>query len=389
MPRPDGSRPDGPRPEVPHPDGPHPDGPHPDGSHPDGGLHWAARVEDLLGGGVRTVLRRRGWQPRVLTYVGYGSPEWSRVLARVLLAPPGSRTRDVGGARGWRRFAAVSAADVEVTVSVGGTTRTVRSARGGYVDVVVPGTTGPGWATASLVAPGSGRPPSPAAVRVVGGGPAVGIVSDIDDTVVVTALPRPLLAAWNTFVRRESARRPVPGMARLYGAVLAEHPGTPVFYLSTGAWNVAPALRAFLRRHGFPAGPLLLTDWGPTPHRVFRSGTEHKRTQLRRLFAEFPQLRWLLVGDDGQHDPATYDDAARRAPDRVAAVLIRQLTAAQQVLTNGVEAPRRAARRRAGESRAVLTAEVEQLRAPDGFGLADRLRATDLLRQPDRMASPD
>ena len=26
------------------------------------------------------------------------------------------------------------------------------------------------------------------------------LVSDIDDTVMVTALPRPLLAAWNTFV---------------------------------------------------------------------------------------------------------------------------------------------------------------------------------------------
>ena len=25
--------------------------------------------------------------------------------------------------------------------------------------------------------------------------------------------------------------------------------------------------------------------------------------QLRNLFIDFPQLRWLLVGDDGQHDP--------------------------------------------------------------------------------------
>ena len=32
------------------------------------------------------------------------------------------------------------------------------------------------------------------------------MVSDIDDTVMVTALPRPLLAAWHTFVVNEHAR---------------------------------------------------------------------------------------------------------------------------------------------------------------------------------------
>lgn len=353
--------------------------PDPGCADPGGNLFWAARVEDAIGARVRWVLRRRGWRPRVLTYPGYGSPEWSRVLARVVFAPPGSRTRDVGGARGWRRFVAVAAPDVPVTVSVGGTTETVRSARGGYVDVVVAGVTAPGWATARLSVPGSGRPPSPGPVRVVADGPGIGVVSDVDDTVVVTALPRPLLAAWNTFVRREAARRPVPGMAQLYATVLRTWPQTPVFYLSTGAWNVAPALGDFLHRCGFPAGPLLLTDWGPTPQGIFRSGTEHKRTQLRRLFAEFPQLRWLLVGDDGQHDPATYEEAAREYPDRVEAVLIRQLTNVEQVLTNGVEPPRRAARRRLGHDGSMLTEETGPLRAPDGSGLLDQLRGSGLL----------
>jgi phosphatidate phosphatase APP1 len=45
-----------------------------------------------------------------------------------------------------------------------------------------------------------------------------------------------------------------------------------MFYLSTGAWNVAPAVRRFLGRHGYPQGPMLLTDWGPTNTGWFRSG---------------------------------------------------------------------------------------------------------------------
>jgi phosphatidate phosphatase APP1 len=86
-----------------------------------------------------------------------------------------------------------------------------------------------------------------APVRVVDPSITFGVISDIDDTVMVTALPRPLLAAWNTFVLDEHARAAVPGMAVLYERLVAANPGAPVFYLSTGAWNVAPALSTRVR----------------------------------------------------------------------------------------------------------------------------------------------
>ena len=143
----------------------------------------------------------------------------------------------------------------------------------------------------------------------------LGLVSDIDDTVMVTSLPRPLIAAWNSFVLRESARRVVPGMAGLYRRILHAHPDAVVLYLSTGAWNVASALRRFLTSNGYPEGPLLLTDWGPTNTGWFRSGQEHKRVALRRLAGEFPDVRWLLVGDDGQHDPQIYAEFAAEYPE--------------------------------------------------------------------------
>src|SRR5690606_26318810 len=162
-----------------------------------------------------------------------------------------------------------------------------------------------------------------------------GVVSDIDDTVMVTALPRPALAAWNTFVVDEHARRSVTGMAVLYDRIRRQHQSTPFIYLSTGAWNVAPTLRRFLSRNLYPAGPLLLTDWGPTHDRFFRSGREHKREQLRRLASEFPEVRWLLFGDDGQHDEDIYGEFVRQHPRNVAAVAIRQLSAGEAVLAGG------------------------------------------------------
>jgi len=108
-----------------------------------------------------------------------------------------------------------------------------------------------------------------------------------------------------------------------------------VIYLSTGAWNVAPTLGRFLGRNLYPRGPLLLTDWGPTHDRWFRSGREHKRTSLTRLAVEFPEMKWLLVGDDGQHDEELYGEFATAHPENVAAVAIRQLSTGEAVLAGG------------------------------------------------------
>jgi phosphatidate phosphatase APP1 len=342
----------------------------PDGPAP----HPAARAEDAVRALLVRVLRRRGWTPRVVPYTGYGSGGRVRVLGRVVLAPPGAAPPEPGGERGWRRFLAAHVGGVEVDVELAGRRTTVVSARGGYLDAVLDAALPPGRAEALLTV---GAQVSRAQVVVVPDGAGTGLLSDIDDTVLVTWLPRPLLAFWNTFVRHESARRPVPGMAGLYQEIVRRHPGCFVVYLSTGAWNVAPALTAFLARHGFPPGPLLLTDWGPTPQGWFRSGAAHKRSQLRRLMAELPQLTWLLVGDDGQRDPRVYREAAEAAPGRVRAIAIRQLTPSQQVLAHGTPGPRRdGAHEVAGQA---PPGGVPVVGAPDGDGLLRALEGAGVL----------
>ena len=333
--------------------------------------HLASRVEAQLHAAIDLGLRARGWTPKVVPYVGYGTGGWVRVLARVLLTPPSTRHNEDNDGRGWRRFLTASAADIPVTIRVGERTHVVTSARDGYLDVRLDSDLEPGWSTVQLST--EGADPVDAPVRIVGPGPGLGLVSDIDDTVMVTMLPRPLIALRNAFLVKESARRPVPGMAALYGDIIETHPDTFVIYLSTGAWNAAEALAEFLARHGYPSGPLLLTVWGPTQTGWFRSGQEHKRDQLRRLFEDLPQLRWLLVGDDGQHDPSLYAEAAAAAPDRVLGVVIRQLSATEQVVSHGTPVPKDGA---AGTGRSVAVAPVL---GGDGFALRERLSERNLI----------
>ena len=218
-----------------------------------------------------------------------------------------------------------------MAVAIGGRIHDVVAERGGYVHADLGADLPPGWHEARVQV--AGRPPVSCRVRIVDPDADVGVVSDIDDTIVVTWVPRPLLAAWNTFVLREHARRPVPGMSTLLRALAGED--RFMVYLSTGAWNFAPHLERFMAEHGFPPGPLLLTDWGPTRDGWFRSGATHKREALERLHREHPSTRWVLIGDDGQRDPEIYAAFAREHPDVVAAVAIRRLSTTQQVLTTG------------------------------------------------------
>ena len=349
------------------------------GTSPSSRPHFAARLEDRFNQAISGRLRGRGWVGRVEPYTGYGAPGWVRILGRALLAPPQTDVAEATergpqaerrAVRGWRSFLTAQVPGARVEVQVGDRVETVRADRGGYIDTVLECDLEPGWHDVVLRLDGQS---ATARVLVIGPEQCLAMVSDVDDTVMVTALPRPLLAAWNAFVLHQNARRAVPGMSELYARWQRANPEAPTFYLSTGAWNIAPALARFLERHGYPGGPFLLTDWGPTNTGWFRSGQTHKLDTLRRLMAELPHVSWVLVGDDGQHDPQIYADIAKEFPDRVALVAIRQLTPAQQVLAHGTPVP---AEDDDAAERAPVPVVVE---GPDGNALALRLIDAGLL----------
>lgn len=291
---------------------------------------------------IGRLLRRMGWKERVVSYTGYGDPTFVRVMARLILVPDrssaGALSRELLKRRGWRNFLALPVVRGTIVVRTSHGPVEVRTDRSGYIDVRLENRgLAPGWQRQEY-ATTSGRV-TLGDIQIISPDVDYGIISDIDDTIITTMLPRLFLAAWNSFVVHESARQAVPGMAELYTDLLADHPGAPLVFVSTGAWNTQPTLTRFLHTRHFPLGAMLLTDWGPTNTGWFRSGREHKEREIRQLAADFPRIRWLLFGDDGQHDPAIYSDFARDLPGRVRAVAIRTLTAAEQVLAHGTMDP--------------------------------------------------
>ena len=158
-----------------------------------------------------------------------------------------------------------------------------------------------------------------------------GVISDIDDTIVWTHVGNRRRMLW-TLVRSNAAtRKPLVGVAALYHALhdgVAGDEGNPIFYVSTGPWNLYPPLVDFLRINGLPLGPMFLRDWGRHTLREWRDhhGT-HKLASIREILNAFAHLPFVLIGDSGERDPEIYRDVVREFPRRIAAIYIRTVGA--------------------------------------------------------------
>jgi phosphatidate phosphatase APP1 len=185
------------------------------------------------------------------------------------------------------------------------------------LDPLPPDQTGPVRATAQVLVP-------PAAARL-------GIISDIDDTIIKTGADD-LIRNWRTILLHDAEDRiPFRGAAAFYRALerggTGDEPVNPIFYVSSSPWNLYDLLERFMALHGIPAEPMFLRDFGldrtklvAGPHR------DHKLAAIERLFAFYPALGFVLIGDSGQHDAAIYAEVVRRHPGRVRAVYIRDVT---------------------------------------------------------------
>jgi phosphatidate phosphatase APP1 len=316
-------------------------------------IRAATFVED----GVRLVqiavlrLFRRTTEPMLIPFLGHGSPQRVQIGARAVLGRPDARARrfpvpeqgvlapvrppaEAPARRSRRtvlrtslsRFLTVEVADAPVTVRTPGAAATVRSDRDGYLDVVVeePGLS-PGWHDVELTL--ADAPAVRAPVLVVARDVRLGLVSDVDDTILETGLTRGLAFLRISLLTEVGERAPLPGAAALYRALVCRtgEAGLPVFYLSTSPWNLHEMLLEFIALRGFPLGPLLLTDWGPGRSNLFRIGArEHKLGLIGRILAEHPDMALLLVGDTGQLDPEIYAAAAREHPGRIRAIYVRR-----------------------------------------------------------------
>lgn len=172
---------------------------------------------------------------------------------------------------------------------------------------------------APLTADGDQRAIQGAVQLLPAGG--LSVISDIDDTIRETQVDNHRAMLANTFLRDFE---PVGGMSDVY-QTLADH-AVAFHYVSGSPWQLYAPLQDFLHVHKYPSGTFHLRKYqiGKTSTEQFTgSQVEAKTAAIAPLLKQFPQRRFVLIGDSGQQDPEIYGDFAREYPDQVVGVFIR------------------------------------------------------------------
>jgi phosphatidate phosphatase APP1 len=104
--------------------------------------------------------------------------------------------------------------------------------------------------------------------------------------------------------------------------------GAAFHYVSSSPWQLYEHLAEHLAEEGFPAGTFHLRAFRLRDHllrRILMLRRSGKAGGIRTLIKTFPQRQFVLVGDSGEHDPEIYGAMARRFPQQIAGIYIRQL----------------------------------------------------------------
>lgn len=157
----------------------------------------------------------------------------------------------------------------------------------------------------------------------------LGLISDLDDTIVVSEVLEKRTLLKNSLAVAPEDREAVAGMAALYRSLLAKNPkpeAAPMFYVSASPKQLTDNLRAFLRKNDFPRGVLRLKELSETSEDSLTGDQRaYKRRLLDEIFRAYPNVRFALFGDDGEQDPEIYAELQERYPKQIEGVWIRRV----------------------------------------------------------------
>jgi phosphatidate phosphatase APP1 len=156
----------------------------------------------------------------------------------------------------------------------------------------------------------------------------LGIISDIDDTIVRSDVTTTWLLLKNSLTVPPGRREAVPGVAALYQRLLARNPNpeaSAVFYVSSSPRQLTDNLRTFLNNGGFPRGVLRLKEISEASDNSLFEQKDYKLRTLTEVLLAYPHVRFALFGDDGEQDPEIYATLQERFPTQIEGVWIRRV----------------------------------------------------------------
>jgi len=163
------------------------------------------------------------------------------------------------------------------------------------------------------------------------------IISDFDDTVIVSNVVDKKQLITNSLAKNYLQRDIVQGMPNAYRDLLKKHNPlpelAPVIFVSGSPRQIQLSIEQFLDHYHFPTNMVLTKQIGGEQGDPLLNQQKYKVDKIEKLFKFFSWMQFILIGDDGEKDPESYRLLQQRYPDRIHSIWIRKVSVDDQRLT--------------------------------------------------------
>jgi phosphatidate phosphatase APP1 len=172
----------------------------------------------------------------------------------------------------------------------------------------------------------------------------LGIISDIDDTFLISHTHNFFKKIYILLFKNVNDRKVFKDVVPHYQALSSagrnnKEEENAFFYISSSEWNLYHFIVKFTKIHNLPRAVILLKDIRRGITDFFMSGRgnhNHKFDKIKHVLEFYPNLKYVLLGDDSQHDPILYENICKIFPVTVKAVYIRQTGKFQKESTKAI-----------------------------------------------------
>lgn len=154
------------------------------------------------------------------------------------------------------------------------------------------------------------------------------LVSDIDDTIIVSHSTNVFKKLYLLLTKSYKARKPFEGILDFYERLCEEPLESTFVYVSSSEWNLYDFIHSFCEFNDFPRGIYMLQDIKTSLRDLLKAGGgshSHKFEKIKKIMSVYEGAELILIGDSGQRDPYIYSELANLYPDRIRQIYIRDL----------------------------------------------------------------
>ena len=152
----------------------------------------------------------------------------------------------------------------------------------------------------------------------------ISLISDIDDTIKHSAIGGGAKEIFRNAFIRELGDLTIEGVREWYNKM--SNMDVKLHYLSNSPWQMYPLLVSYFAKAGLPPGSFHLKQYSGMLQGIFEPVAERKKGTLERIMNDFPDRRFILVGDSGEADLELYTETALAHQGRILGIFIRDVS---------------------------------------------------------------